>query len=251
MSAARDRQLRAARQRHGLRRAGRRPPGLQLRRLERLGGALQRPPADGLLAPARRRQVPDAREPHLRAAAVQGARLPRPARPHLQHDPPDPARARADRDGRLRDGARASRSPRARCCAAPRCTTTTTCTSPSMGFWATWFVQDDSVKRCGRCPTTSSRSTGPKRFDRTPNHDLVGAPARPAARRVHRVRRQRARDRRRLLPAREDHREGRRDRHLALRRRQAAQRHASRTARAASRRIYWGRPPAATASRRR
>ena len=22
----------------------------------------------------------------------------------------------------------------------------------SMGFWATWFVKDDSVKRCGKMP---------------------------------------------------------------------------------------------------
>ena len=72
-----DRQLRAAAEAHGLRRARRRQEGLQLRRLERLEGALLGPAADGLEPSARRREVPDAEQPHLRAPAVQGAGLPR------------------------------------------------------------------------------------------------------------------------------------------------------------------------------
>jgi hypothetical protein len=42
----------------------------------------------------------------------------------------------------------------------------------AMGFWATWFVKDDSVKRCGRMPKDIVELNRPKRFDRTPNHDL-------------------------------------------------------------------------------
>jgi plastocyanin len=43
----------------------------------------------------------------------------------------------------------------------------------SMGFWATWFVKDDSVEQCGRIPKDIVELNRPKRFDRTPNHDLV------------------------------------------------------------------------------
>jgi plastocyanin len=43
----------------------------------------------------------------------------------------------------------------------------------SMGFWATWFVPDESVKRCGRMPKDIVDINRPRRFDRTPNHDLV------------------------------------------------------------------------------
>ena len=42
----------------------------------------------------------------------------------------------------------------------------------SMGFWSTWFVKDDSVKRCGRMPDDIVEINRPKRFDRTPNYDL-------------------------------------------------------------------------------
>jgi plastocyanin len=42
----------------------------------------------------------------------------------------------------------------------------------SMGFWATWFVKDDSVKRCGPMPKDVVDINRPKRFDRTPNYDL-------------------------------------------------------------------------------
>jgi hypothetical protein len=42
----------------------------------------------------------------------------------------------------------------------------------AMGFWATWFVKDDSVKPCGRIPKDIVEINRPKRFDRTPNHDL-------------------------------------------------------------------------------
>lgn len=43
----------------------------------------------------------------------------------------------------------------------------------SMGFWATWFVEDDSVKRCGKIPDDFVEINRPKEFDRTPNHELV------------------------------------------------------------------------------
>jgi plastocyanin len=43
----------------------------------------------------------------------------------------------------------------------------------SMGFWATWFVEDDSVKKCGKLPDDIVEINKPKRYDRTPNHDLV------------------------------------------------------------------------------
>jgi len=43
----------------------------------------------------------------------------------------------------------------------------------SMGFWATFFIPDDSVKPCGRMPNDIVEINRPKRFDRTPNHELV------------------------------------------------------------------------------
>jgi hypothetical protein len=43
----------------------------------------------------------------------------------------------------------------------------------SMGFWATWFVEDDSVRRCGRMPDDIVEINRPRRFDRTPNYELV------------------------------------------------------------------------------
>jgi hypothetical protein len=53
----------------------------------------------------------------------------------------------------------------------------------AMGFWATWFVKDDSVKPCGRMPKDIVELNRPKRFDRTPNHDLqVPQLARPVGR---------------------------------------------------------------------
>jgi len=43
----------------------------------------------------------------------------------------------------------------------------------AMGFWATWFVEDDSVRRCGKLPRDIVEINRPRRFDRTPNHELV------------------------------------------------------------------------------
>jgi hypothetical protein len=43
----------------------------------------------------------------------------------------------------------------------------------SMGFWATWFVADDSVKRCGKMPDDVVEINKPKHYDKTPNYDLV------------------------------------------------------------------------------
>ena len=43
----------------------------------------------------------------------------------------------------------------------------------AMGFWSTWFVPDDSVKPCDRPPDDIAEINRPRRYDRTPNHDLV------------------------------------------------------------------------------
>ena len=129
-AAARDRQVRPARQRHVLRRARRRQEGLELRGQERLGRAVQRPDADGVLAPARRRQVPHAR----RASPASGGCSRRPsttARRSTSTTRSARSCTSRGRSARARTrAARASRSRRARCCAARRCTTTTTCTWP-------------------------------------------------------------------------------------------------------------------------
>jgi plastocyanin len=52
----------------------------------------------------------------------------------------------------------------------------------SMGFWVLYVAPDDSVKRCGKMPTDMVDINRPRRFDRTPNHDLkVPQLAKPAA----------------------------------------------------------------------
>ena len=76
----------------------------------------------------------------------------------------------------------------------------------SMGFWATWFVKDDSVKKCGKLPKDIVEINKPKRFDRTPNHELEVPQLSKPAGAFSRLRRGRAHRGRRLLPAREDHR---------------------------------------------
>jgi hypothetical protein len=43
----------------------------------------------------------------------------------------------------------------------------------AMGFWIGMFVPDDSIERCGRLPDDIVEINRPKRFDRTPNHDLI------------------------------------------------------------------------------
>ena len=43
----------------------------------------------------------------------------------------------------------------------------------AMGFWATWFMPDDSVKKCGKMPDDIVEINKPKRYDHTPNYDLV------------------------------------------------------------------------------
>jgi plastocyanin len=51
----------------------------------------------------------------------------------------------------------------------------------TMGFWFLFVVPDDSVKRCGKMPTDMVDLNRPRRFDRTPNHDLkVPQLAKPA-----------------------------------------------------------------------
>jgi hypothetical protein len=43
----------------------------------------------------------------------------------------------------------------------------------AMGFWIAAMVEDDSVRRCGAMPRDVVELNRPKRFDRTPDHDLV------------------------------------------------------------------------------
>jgi hypothetical protein len=43
----------------------------------------------------------------------------------------------------------------------------------AMGFWSTWWVQDDSVKRCGKIPDNFVEINRPKEFDHSPAYDLV------------------------------------------------------------------------------
>jgi plastocyanin len=42
----------------------------------------------------------------------------------------------------------------------------------SMGFWATWFVEDDSVKKCGKLPDDIVEINKPRHYDRTPDYEL-------------------------------------------------------------------------------
>jgi hypothetical protein len=43
----------------------------------------------------------------------------------------------------------------------------------AMGFWIGLFVPDESVRRCGPLPGDIVELNRPRRFDRTPDHDLV------------------------------------------------------------------------------
>jgi hypothetical protein len=43
----------------------------------------------------------------------------------------------------------------------------------AMAFWVLQVVKDDTVERCGPMPTDIRELRRPKRFDKTPNHDLV------------------------------------------------------------------------------
>jgi hypothetical protein len=43
----------------------------------------------------------------------------------------------------------------------------------AMGFWVLGLVRDDSVRPCGRLPHDIREINKPKRYDRTPNYDLV------------------------------------------------------------------------------
>ena len=67
----------------------------------------------------------------------------------------------------------ASRSPRARCSSARAVHDNHNLHVASMGFWIAMFVRDDSVQRCGPMPDDVVEINRPKRFDRTPDHDLV------------------------------------------------------------------------------
>ena len=160
-AAAGDRQLLAAAERHVLRRAGRRQEGLELRGQERLGRALQRADDDGLVAPPRRREVPGAPEPHMQAAAVQGAGLQRPRttpynrtiRPILHEPGPIGTGAYASHKGiPITKGEVLGASPS---------TTTTTCMWPRWASGPPGSSRTTPSRSAARSRTTSSRSTSP------------------------------------------------------------------------------------------
>ena len=95
----------------------------------------------------------------------------------------------------------------------------------SMGFWIAVFVPDASVERCGPMPDDIVEINRPRRFDRTPNHDLVvpqlarpGGAFRPFDGDP-------LDDRRQLLPAAEGDGRRRADRHVDVRRHAAAHGH--------------------------
>ena len=217
-SADRDRQLRPARQRHVIRRARRRPKGSNYVNSSDWVAPVQRPAAGRIVAPARRRQVPDARQPHLQAAAVQGARLPRPAQPPVQRDPADPARAGPDRDRRLRHreghpGRQGRGAPTHR---GPRRPQPARRGDGLLGHLVPPGRLASSP--APRCPTTSSRSTSPSATTtrRTTtwscpscrSREESSAPSTAAPR-----------GRRRVLPARQDHGQGRPAGHVDVLRR--------------------------------
>ena len=105
------RRLPPPRQRHGLRRAGRRQAGLDVRRPLDLDGAVQRAHPRRRLAPPRRRDCTRRCVSKTCGRTLFDAQgLLRRRRPPVQHDPPDPARARADRQRHVPDRRRASRS---------------------------------------------------------------------------------------------------------------------------------------------
>ena len=95
-----------------------------------------------------------------------------PNEPRVPDDPADPARAGTDRQRRLRQLQGASRSRRARCSQRVAVHDNHNLHVASMGFWATWFVKDDSVKECGKIPNDIVEINKPKRYDHTPDYDL-------------------------------------------------------------------------------
>ena len=123
----------------------------------------------------------------------------------------------------------------------------------SMGFWSLLVrARTKRSSAAARCRSDIVDINRPKRYDRTPNYDLkVPQLAKPAGR-------ARPRSTGTPLEIGDDffrpgphHGEGRPAGDVALRRHAAAQRDASRTGRAASRRSTGARPAAPTASRRR
>ncbi len=180
-------------ERHVLRRARRRQEGLELRGQERLGRAVQRPDADGVLAPARRR----ASTTRSRASPASAGCSRRPST-----TPP-----------RTTSTTRSARSCTSRGRSAPARTPATqgipiakgevlrrtavhdnhNLHVASMGFWATWFVKDDSVKKCGKLPEGHRRDQQAEALRPHARLRPRGASAVQAPGRVQRVRRRRAR----------------------------------------------------------
>ena len=89
-------------------------------------------------------------------------------RPPLQHDPPDPARARADRQRRLRDREGHPGRGRARCSSGRRCTTTTSCTWRRWASGCLTSCATTAWRRARRCRTDIREVNMPAHYDRTP-----------------------------------------------------------------------------------
>ena len=93
-------------------------------------------------------------EPDVRPRAVQRQGVLRRRRSPVQHDPPDPARARPDRQRHV-PARRGSRWPRARCSSASRCTTTRRCTSPRWASGCCCWPATTRSRGARRCRATS------------------------------------------------------------------------------------------------
>ena len=96
----------------------------------------------------------------LDAKAYYGAR-----RSPVQHDPPDPARARADRQRHVPHARRASRSRPGRCSSASPTTPTRSCTSPRWASGCCCSSRDDTVTACAPMPTDLREVTVPAKYD--------------------------------------------------------------------------------------
>ncbi len=121
-------------------------------------GAVQRAHPRRRLAPSRRRAAPDAAQRDVRPDAVRRQGLLRRRRPPVQHDPPDPARAGADRERDVPHAAGHPGDRRGGARARGACTPTRSCTWPR---WASGCCRScattASPRRAGRCRRTCAR----------------------------------------------------------------------------------------------
>ena len=173
--ARRRRQLPPPRQRDGLRRPGRRRAGQPSTSTSRAGRS--RPASTGASSARLNHQHGGGKYHTLRSVSCdrelfRSQVYHAPPEPHLQHDPPDPPRARADRRRDVPLASRGSRSPRARSSSAARCTTTRTSTSRRWASGSSTWCATRACERCGAIPGDLREVNRPKRFDSTPNYAL-------------------------------------------------------------------------------